>query len=232
MYNIFRIKVNRFLNKFGLELIRRTKLYYNLYRKYKDFTMIPEKYFFDNIEIVKKFSNKDGCVVECGVWRGGMIAAIADVLGTDREYYLLDSFEGLPEAKPIDGKAAMDWQKNTTSKNYRNNCRAEMDYAIQAMKLSKAKDFHLIKGWFSETLPKLIIGQIAILRLDGDWYESTLDCLKYLYPKVVIGGIVIIDDYYTWDGCTKAVHDYFSKRKLSTRINQINNRVAYLIKQN
>ena len=79
----------------------------------------------------------------------------------------------------------------------------------------------LVPGWFSETLPGFAPPEgIAVLRLDADWYESTKQCLDALYAQVVPGGVILIDDYYTWEGCTKAVHDYLSEAKLSDRIRQ------------
>ncbi|QHT70538.1 hypothetical protein GXP67_29750 [Rhodocytophaga rosea] len=204
----------------------------NLYQKYRNYTMIPEREFIDNIELCRNHSHIEGAVVECGVWRGGMIAAVAEVVGNNRSYYLFDSFEGLPEVKEIDGEAAKAWQNNKNSPGYYDNCKAEEMYARQAMQLAKAEQFVTVKGWFSETLPKNnIAGKIAILRLDGDWYESTMDCLENLYDKVITGGIIIIDDYYMWDGCARAVHDFLSKRKSSERIYTSKNGVCYLLKK-
>ncbi|MEO8414423.1 MAG: TylF/MycF/NovP-related O-methyltransferase [Ginsengibacter sp.] len=72
--------------------------------------------------------------------------------------------------------------------------------------------------------------KIAVLRLDGDWYESTMSCLKFLFPKVVPGGMIIIDDCHIWEGCTKAVHDYLSNFERPERICQFENKTAYIIK--
>ena len=91
-------------------------------------------------------------------------------------------------------------------------------------------DFELIKGWFENTVPTNKHDSISLLRLDADWYDSTKICLEHLFPKVVKDGIIIIDDYYVWDGCTKAVHDYLSETKSSCRIHQLDNRTAYIIK--
>jgi hypothetical protein len=95
----------------------------------------------------------------------------------------------------------------------------EGSFAEKAMKMSAAGRFEAIQGWFSETLRGFKPPEpIAVLRLDGDWYESTMVCLDALYPHVVDGGLILIDDYYTWDGCARAVHDYLSKHKLIERI--------------
>src|SRR5271169_6570716 len=202
------------------------------FRKFSSFTMIPQLTYMKNLEIVKTYRHVQGVVVECGTWRGGMIAGIASVLGNDREYYLYDSFEGLPDAKPIDGPGANNWQMDKDSLFYFDNCRADISEAEKAMRLSGVSKFHIVKGWFNETLPSFPVETpIAMLRLDGDWYESTMTCLENLYPRVVRGGIIIIDDYHVWDGCSRAIHDYLSRENLNDRVCQWKNDVAYILKR-
>jgi O-methyltransferase len=82
----------------------------------------------------------------------------------------------------------------------------------------EAKQFELRKGFFKDTLPDFDPGPIALLRLDADWYESTMECLTHLFDRVVPDGIIILDDYYTWDGCSRALHDFLSYRKAVERI--------------
>ncbi len=207
--------------------------YERIFQKYRDFTMVPSENFIANLELCEKFSNVEGCVAECGVWRGGMSASMTEILGNDRTYYLFDSFEGLPDAKEIDGMDALQWQKDTNAPHYFDNCKAEIEFAQKAMSLSTAKKVEIIKGWFNETLPiTKINGAIAVLRLDGDWYDSTMDCMENLYPKVTEGGLVLMDDYYFWDGFSKAIHDYLSKYKLPVRISQWkNSNVYYIVKK-
>jgi hypothetical protein len=162
-----------------------------------------------------------------------MIAGFADVLGPDRKYFLFDSFEGLPPAVEIDGPAALRWQADTQSPGYHDNCKAPADDARTAMSLSAAAHFSLLKGWFNETIPPFKASErIALLRLDADWYESTLVCLKYLYPQVAPGGVVIIDDYEPWDGCARAVHEFLFMHASGgvPRIRQYGNAVYYLVK--
>lgn len=202
-----------------------------LYKKYSNYTMMPESGFIKTLRLCTQFKHVDGCVVECGVWRGGMIAAIAESLGSNRCYYLFDSFEGLPQADEIDGLAALEWQRDKTGPNYHDNCTADISFAKEAMRISGSDKYEIIKGWFSDTLSSTTIeAEIAILRLDADWYESTAECLGSLYPNVKKGGIVIIDDYYVWDGCSKAVHDYLSKNQLSARIYQLDSSSCYILK--
>ena len=208
----------------------RERRYKKLHSKYRDFTMVPFSNFAANLELCAKYSRIDGCVIECGVWRGGMSASMAELLGPKRTYYLFDSFEGLPEAQEIDGRAAIEYQRNKEAPHYFNNCTAEIGVAQTAMKMSGARKVEFIKGWFRDTLPAAEFNEpIAILRLDGDWYESTMDCMENLYPKVAEGGLILMDDYYFWDGFSKAIHDYLSKYKLPVRISQWNNTDVYYI---
>ena len=83
-----------------------------VYEKYAAFTMIPQSEYLLNLQLAETAGGIEGAVVECGVWRGGMIAGIAEVLGSSRDYILCDSFQGLPKAQPIDGAAALTWQSD------------------------------------------------------------------------------------------------------------------------
>jgi O-methyltransferase len=201
----------------------------SIYEFYKPFTMIPPDNYVANLSLARTAASIPGAVVECGVWRGGMIAGLADILGPEREYVLCDSFEGLPPAKEIDGPAARAWQQCTTSPEYHDNCTAPIELAKQAMSHSSAKKVRYVVGWFDKTLPELSLdGPIAVLRLDGDWYDSTIACLSCLAPKVQPGGLILVDDYHTWDGCTRAVHDYLAGGQLCWRVSQWNNSLCYI----
>lgn len=210
------------------------KKYHSIYENFKDFTMLLPNTYITNLKLAECFKNVQGCVVECGTWRGGMIGGIATNFNDEsREYFLFDSFEGLPEAKPIDGKAAITWQNDKESNLYFDNCKAEMTIATDAIKKSGTQKYYVTKGWFSDTLPHFDKSKkIAVLRLDGDWYDSTMQCLDNLYDCVVPGGVIIIDDYYAWEGCSKAVHDFLSKKNSNEQIAQYDNLVAYIIKNN
>jgi len=178
-------------------------------RKYRPWSMIPAGVYAGNLRIAARIRNVPGAIVECGTWRGGMIAGIADLLGSDRRYYLFDSFEGLPPARQIDGPAALAWQADKSSPFYLNNCAASEEEAREAMSRSPAKDVRIFKGWFDSTFSKMDPNEkIALLRMDGDWYDSTRCILEHFGHRVVPGGIVIEDDYSVWDGCTKAVDEY------------------------
>ena len=116
-----------------------------------------------------------------------MSAALAEVLGPARTVHLFDSFQGLPPAKPIDGKEALAWQSKGSSPLYFDNCRAEEVFALEAMKLAGHKKFQTHPGWFEDTVPKFGNHPIGILRLDGDWYDSIMVCLDALFPRVTGG---------------------------------------------
>jgi O-methyltransferase len=225
--------IRKVVGAFGFNLVKRSdsKPLKKIYQRYKGHTMIRSYDYCENLAIVENHvRNIEGDVIECGVWRGGMIAGIAELLGKTRHYYLFDSFEGLPDAQEIDGGTAKQYQENKQGDWYFDNCSAEISFAEKAMHMSGA-DHTIVRGWFKDSLKNFESPKIALLRLDGDWYESTLDCLVNLYPKVVKGGVIIIDDYYMWDGCSKAVHDYLSQIKSASRINKSPNGISYIIKK-
>jgi O-methyltransferase len=197
--------------------------------------MIGRGKFVSNLRLCQRVLGIKGDIVECGVWRGGMSAAMAEFsagLSSPRMSLLFDSFEGLPLAGEVDGPAALAWQSDTTSPDYHDNCTASDDEARAAMLRSGVETFRIVKGWFEDTLPKYSSQdpRIALLRLDGDWYESTTICLRSLFQHVVPGGVVIIDDYGVWDGCTRAVHDFLAQSKATEAVRQTN-LVSYLVKR-
>jgi hypothetical protein len=175
-----------------------------------------------------------GVYVECGVWRGGcslaMLLAQRYQWGrVERPVYMLDSFEGLPPATPRDGPLAVQWQNEADPANYSDNCKASLEDLkanVTAMGFGP-EDCTIVPGWFNDTVPLIAEAlksrKIALLRLDGDWYDSTTVCLERLMPLVSEGGVVIIDDYYAWDGCARAVHDYLSRHDLPYRLRSLSN---------
>jgi hypothetical protein len=196
----------------------------------RPFTMVPEESLVDLADLVKVILTSDtpGAFVECGVWRGGTSFLIADLLRRagirDRKVWLCDSFEGLPPPASIDGPAAIAFAQNTDSPFYFDNCRASLaDVQQTAAKLGLSSYTEFLPGWFQDTLltNRARIGPIGLLRLDGDWYASTLCCLEALYDQVVDGGFIILDDYFTYEGCAIAVHEFLGKRRLAHRIESV-----------
>ncbi len=222
----------RIIRKMRKELLAKRDLdrALQIFHRYSEYTMIPAMKFASNALLCEKKGITEGCIVECGVWRGGMSAGIADIL-PGRTHYLFDSFEGLPPATNLDGPGATEFQRDVHSVFYRDNLRAERSFAERAMNLSAAKESFLVPGWFEDTVANVAFPTpIAVLRLDGDWYESTMQCLSGLYSKVSPGGLIIIDDYYDWEGCARAVHDFLSAHKLIDRLRQTEQEVCYFIK--
>ena len=170
--------------------------------------------------------NYPGDFVECGVAEGGSTMAIALTLlqlgVTDRELFLYDTFEGMPEPGDHDvgrfGEPAMKkWRKLRTKTGVSTYINHSLDEVRANMRRTGYPDarLHYVKGKVEDTLPgEVPSGSIALLRLDTDWYNSTKVEMEWLYPKLVKGGIVIIDDYYRWQGSRKAVDEYTSKHSI------------------
>ena len=165
-----------------------------------------------------------GSFVECGVWRGGSAAVMALAIrhcGQARDLHLFDSFEGLPEPTEKDGSVAKEYSGGRASGSLKSvdQCKAGLE-EVQAFLLGHlgldAPKVHFHVGWFQDTLPKIApkLGPIALLRLDGDWYESTRLCLESLYPLISRGGMVVLDDYYDWTGCKQATDEYRTKNSI------------------
>jgi hypothetical protein len=214
----------------------------SLFIKVYPYTMIGHRRLSDIYEIselVKK-ENIPGDFVECGVWKGGCAAVmgfVAEKEGLGRKTWLFDSFEGLPQPTKDDGLEAESYAQNKISGKLEtiNKCVGPLEDAqkilFTILRLDK-KNIIIRKGWFQQTLPeaKEEIGKIAILRLDGDWYESTKCCFNILYDNVVSGGHIIVDDYGCWEGCTKATDDFLLERKINRDLVKINKAGAYFKK--
>jgi O-methyltransferase len=163
-----------------------------------------------------------GDLVETGVWRGGTaiyLRAILAALGDDeRRVWACDSFEGLPEA---------DADRFPVDVPMRFHEFDQLKVGLDEVKANFARygllDDRVVftKGWFRDTLPTLPVEQIAVLRLDGDMYESTIDALVHLEPKVAPGGFVIVDDYGGIEACRQAVSDYRTKAGIEAPIHDV-----------
>ena len=150
-----------------------------------------------------------GDLLEAGVWRGGasiFMRAILKVYGiTNRVVWVADSFKGLP---------APDIKKYPADKTSRFHEYSQLAVPFDEVQRNFQKydlldnQVRFLRGFFSETLPRAPIDELAVLRLDGDMYESTMDTLVNLYPKVSVGGYVIIDDYLSIPACQQAVNDF------------------------
>lgn len=147
-----------------------------------------------------------GDFIEAGVWRGGACIFMRGILKahgvTDRRVWVADSFEGLPA-----GSHALDAHANFSQ--FRDLAISLDQVRANFERYGLLDDqVRFLKGWFRDTLPGAPLTQLAVMRLDGDLYESTMDGLRNLYPKLSPGGFVIIDDYNVVTMCTEAVNDY------------------------
>ena len=169
-----------------------------------------------------------GDFVECGVWRGGasifMRAVLAAYDDQTRKVWLADSFQGLPRPDPL---------KYPADAGDRHWTAPGLAVSMETVKANFAKygllddRVLLLPGWFSETLPKAGIDQIALLRCDGDMYSSTTDVLENLYARVVVGGYVIVDDYGDVDGCRAAVDDFRRDNRIHEQVERIGPSIAW-----
>jgi O-methyltransferase len=191
------------------------------FAEFSPFTMAIEDVFLANLELAEQIRSVEGCVVEMGVWKGGMVAAIAKLLGPQRQYFLFDGFSGLPPAQSKDGASALAYQRDTEAPGYRDNCAADQHHAIEAMRKAGIDSYRIISGDFATTLCGFVPPPIALLRLDADWHAATLLCLVRLFDHVVSGGLIIIDDYFVWDGCSRAVHEFLAARSRPERIRHL-----------
>ncbi len=167
--------------------------------------------------------NIAGDFVETGVWRGGAciyMRAVLKVFGvTDRKVWVADSFEGLP--KP-------------DAQRYPAHDLGDLHHTYEALAVSLEEvqenfrkydllddQVQFLKGWFKDTLPGAPIDRIAILRLDGDMYASTMDALQALGHKVSQGGFIIVDDLGAVEGCRRAIADYRKDKSITAPIHDI-----------
>jgi len=162
----------------------------------------------------------EGSVVECGVWRGGSMHAIARALhaagDVDRDLYLFDTFEGMPEPDEVDvrwdGKsaAALMSKREKSARIWAYASREDVEQGLDTLPYPRER-FHLVQGLVEETIPEHAPERIALLRLDTDWYASTKHELDHLYDRLVPGGVLIIDDYGSFEGARKAVDEWLEK---------------------
>lgn len=197
----------------------------SVYRVHSDSSMIHRYKYIDNLSLCRSCAGIPGDIVECGTWRGGMSGGMAQVL-PGRRSVLFDSFQGLPAAGHHDGSTAHQWIEDGKL------LEAPKAAAEKSMQRSGSTDYEIIEGWFTDSVPLYASEKrsICLLRLDGDWYESTLTCLQYLFPLVSDGGIVIFDDYGHWEGCTRAVHHYLATNDRPEPILHSRYGVAFLVK--
>jgi O-methyltransferase len=216
---------------------RRTILHIQHYVESTAVSMLPLARL-DNIrfcltDVIK--SGIPGDVIETGVWRGGatiFMRAVLKVLNiTDRTVWVADSFEGLPipdeEQFPLEARI----HKGSIIQNGFRNFAASLEEVKTNFKSYDLLDdqVRFLKGWFKDTLPAAPIGSLALMRLDGDFYESTMDALCSLYDRLSIKGYVIIDDYGedSWTYCRKATDDFRRHRRIDDPMISVDSKCHY-----
>lgn len=194
-----------------------------IYRTVRPFTMTSPERINALIESLEYLVENDipGDIVECGVWRGGSMMAAALALkrmgATDRELLLYDTFDGMPqpgdEDVDLEGRKAFTLMGKEDRETSYVWAVAQLEEVQRNMTASDypAEKISYIKGKVQETLPEQAPDRIALLRLDTDWYDSTKHELEHLYPRLVPGGVLIIDDYGHWQGARRAVDEYLEK---------------------
>jgi hypothetical protein len=176
-----------------------------------------------------------GDVIETGVWRGGatiFMRGIFKALGiTDRSVWVADSFEGLPvpdgEKFPLEAKA----HAGPFMTKVCNHLAVSIDDVKRNFDAYGLLDgqVRFLRGWFSETLPSAPIERLAVMRLDGDLYDSTRDSLVSLYDRLSPGGYVIVDDYGedSWTYCRRAVDEFRTQRRISDPLVRVDSRCYF-----
>lgn len=206
-------------------------------------TMTSPERIYALAEAVKYVTRQKipGSIVECGVWRGGSMMAVALVLRnldcTNRDLYLFDTFAGMPKPENVDvdvnGQPAMPIFRSTqTGDDGSDFCFATLADVQAGMAGTGYNQqlIHFIKGKVEDTIPSQAPDKIALLRLDTDWYQSTRHELEHLFPRLSCGGILIIDDYGYWQGAQKATDEYIAQHAPSLFLNRIDHTGRIAIK--
>ncbi len=206
----------------------------SLYRAVKPYTLTSPERVYALIQATQYVIAADisGDIVECGVWKGGSMMAVARTLmqvgRQDKHLYLFDTFEGMPAPTPADVShdgtaAAAEFAKTRITEDGSEWCKASLE-AVRSAITSTGYDsnkIHLVKGKVEETLPARAPAAISLLRLDTDWYESTKHELEHLFPRLSAGGVIIIDDYGHWQGARRATDEFLAKHKIRLLLNRI-----------
>ena len=236
-------KISKLIQKLGFKISRYREFEIdfeahecNIIRKIRPFTMTSHERLVSLIRAIDYIEDNkiDGSIVECGVWRGGSIMAAALRLNekgnTSRHIYLYDTYEGMTEPTENDKDFLGMSAKNILKEQNKDKTTAESAWCKASLEDVKSNfattgypqsNVNFIKGKVEQTIPAILPLQIAILRLDTDWYESTKHELNFLFPLLVKGGVIIIDDYGYWQGAKQAVDEYFGNHKIQLLLSRV-----------
>ena len=227
-----RSTLEKYLSKKGYSLVSTKEVYpffmtkefidiYNECKAYTTCNMYKLYSIYESLQYIIK-NNLEGALVETGVRKGGVCMFIAYLLKKwkkERNIYLYDTFEGMSEPTDKD----IDWRGRATLLEYNQKKKSGIKWAyfpieeVRANMLMTGYDERkiiFVKGKVEDTIPKTMPDKIAMLRLDTDWHESTKHTLIYLYPRLVIGGALLVDDWGQLLGCHEAVEGYFKDKNI------------------
>lgn len=218
---------------------KETKIKQSLTRNLLPYTMGGWKALENAYNVVAHIEKNKipGVIIECGVAEGGtaaMMALSSRALGEEnRDFWFFDSYEGLPEptSEDYEGTKAGEYVQPLAA----GSCLGTIEQVSELLfdKLCLPKDkLTLVKGWFQDTVPlyRDKVGSIAILRLDGDWYESTKIPLENFYSHISPGGCIIIDDYATCFGSKKATDEFINDNLIDTYLHSDGRGGAWFVK--
>ena len=215
----------RFVVAFTMHYIRGTAV-----------TMLPTKRLHNIRRCVETVVREGvpGDVIETGVWRGGgsifMRGCLEAFGAADRVSWVADSFEGLPEPDPARQKEHEFYHSRMLQKNYDKMAagldEVQANFRAYDMMSDQVK---FLQGWFKDTLPTAPVENLSVMRLDGDYYDSTMDALTSLYDKISPGGFAIIDDYGEdlWTDCRSAVEDFRIQRGITTPVEMVDGHCGF-----
>jgi O-methyltransferase len=220
--------IRKFLHSLGYDVIRRDYEFaendLRVMRAVEAFTMTSRERLFGLISAVRYLAANriSGSFVECGVWRGGSMMAAAltlvELADTNRDLFLFDTFDGMSAPTDKDRVASGESAEKILAKTKRKEgpgiwCIAGIE-DVQRNLFDTGyprEKLHFVKGKVEDTVPHQAPPDIALLRLDTDWYESTRHELVHLFPRLRRNGVLIIDDYGHWKGARQAVDEYLSQ---------------------
>ena len=241
MTDILRSINKRLVKYCGLQIFKHKEFptdfaddHIDIIRLVKPYTMTSSEKLYALIQGVKHITqnNVPGDIVECGVWRGGSMMAVAHTLlrlnQKEKSLFLFDTFAGMSEPTEFDVnvhglKATDKFIKKKRADETSDWTFASLD-EVKKNLLQTGYDeskINFIAGKVEDTVPEKAPESISLLRLDTDWYESTKHELVYLFPRLSKNGVVIIDDYGLWKGSQKAVDEYFAENNINLLLNRV-----------
>jgi O-methyltransferase len=249
--------VNIPLRRFGVKLVRLSSLhklqtlsytgnisdikedvrFMKLYNAVCDYTMTGIERAYSLYKALEYLFEKKiaGDMVECGVWKGGSCMLMAYFFKsrgeTHRRIFLYDTFEGMVQPGPVDGEFEKnEWNRLKMDEQKNSWCLSSLEEVQANMQKTgyPAENIVYVKGAVENTIPATVPSEIALLRLDTDWYESTRHELEHLFPLLSDRGILLIDDYGVWQGAKKATDEYL--KNLPYHLQRIDNSGRLLIK--